>query len=449
LTRHYAHSDRYHIDADMSPGWVVTESSKTNDRRTRVHARPTLLLVLAGLFAGAVMFLYVGIVPAGQPADEPSHWSTVQYYEHERRLPELGNEGVTYEAQMGPVYYSLAAMVAWPVEQLAGTEAAFYAVRSIGVVLVVLTIYLTYVLGLMVFPTRRLESAIAATFAGVLPPMFAVGASVQNDQMTLVLATLAAIVAIRALDPDSSLRMWALAGALIGLAVLSRVSAVVVLVTLVLVVVCAPTRRRAQLRGLGVAIVCFVVVCGWWVLRNQLLYGDLSGRGGLERVGLSFPPIPFGLRSLFSWLRDWVATMWMPTQYYRNDFSAPRALQVVIAVWTVVLLLLVARGAVLGLARRRLGALSPGLLFLVVWVVSTVVGFSIVVWTWSGFSPRITYVALPGGALLAVVAIARATASSAQRYAVAGVTAVLMLVCIVFAAVEVTQIPHHAFWLEF
>jgi flagellin-like protein len=39
--------------------------------------------------------------------------------------------------------------------------------------------------------------------------------------------------------------------------------------------------------------------------------------------------------------------------------------------------------------------------------------------------------------------------SPAQRYAIAGVTAVLMLVCIVFVAVEVAQIPHQVFWIRF
>jgi 4-amino-4-deoxy-L-arabinose transferase-like glycosyltransferase len=279
--------------------------------------------------------------------------------------------------------------------------------------------------------------------------MFAVGSSVQNDQLTLVLATVAAIVAIRALDSDGSLTMWALAGALIGVAVLSRVSAVVVLVALVLVVVGSSSRRRADAKPLGVAIVCFLAVCGWWLLRNQILYGDLSGRGGLERVGLYFPPLPLTLRSVGSWLRDWVATVWMPTQYYRNHFSTPRVLQGILVLWTAVLLLLIAWGAVRGLAGRRLSALSRGQLFLVAWAGSTFVGFSIVVWTWSGFGPRITYVALPAAALLGVVAIARATVSSTQRYAIAGITAVLTLVCIVFVAVEVTQIPHQVFWIKF
>jgi D-alanyl-D-alanine carboxypeptidase (penicillin-binding protein 5/6) len=428
----------------------LIESARTKDRRTNDDGRRTVLLVLAGLVSGALMILYAAIVPPGQPADEPAHWMNVVYYEHERRLPELGDDGVSYEAQMGPVYYTLAALVAWPLDQVFGAEASFYGVRGLGAVLAALTLYLTYVLGVRLFPRRRSESAVAAAFVGLLPPMFSVGASVQNDHLTIVLATVAALVAIRALDRDSPLVAWALIGSLIGFAVLCKVSALGLLFALVFVVVCSPERRRVQLRGLGVAILFFALVCGWWFIRNQLLYGDFSARGGLDRLGLSFPPIHFdGFSSISSWLREWVAAMWMPTEYYRNAFAAPQVLRVAVVVWTVVLLSLVVLGAARAIRGRRLLGLPPGLLFVIAWVAATVVGFSVVVWTYSATAPRFTYVALPGGAVLAVVAIARATRSSTQRFLIGAVTGILMVVCVVFIAVEVTAIPRQVFWIDF
>jgi D-alanyl-D-alanine carboxypeptidase (penicillin-binding protein 5/6) len=396
------------------------------------------------------MILYAAIVPPGQPADEPAHWTNVVYYEQEHRLPELGDDGVSYEAQMGPVYYTLAALVAWPIDQVFGAEPSFYAVRGLGAVLGAFAVYLTYVLGVTIFPRRRGESAVAAAFVGLLPPMFAVGASVQNDHLTIVLATVAALVAIRALDRDSDGAAWALAGTLIGIAVLCKVSALGLLFALAFVVVCSPRHRRAQAKGLGVAVLCFAVVCGWWFVRNQLLYGDFSARAGLEELGLSFPPIRFdGLSSISSWLREWVAAMWMPTEYYRNAFSAPQVLRVSVVAWTAVLLLLAVLGVLRALAGRRHVALRPELLFVVVWVAATVVGFSVVVWSYSATAPRFTYVALPGGAVLAIVAIARATRSSTQRYAIAGVTTALMIACIAFVAIEVADIRPQPFWITF
>ena len=72
-----------------------------------------MLLVLL-LVSAALGVLYLVAMPPGLPYDEPSHWLNVQYYLEHRRLPVVGDPGVTYEAQMGPVAYVLLAVAATP-----------------------------------------------------------------------------------------------------------------------------------------------------------------------------------------------------------------------------------------------------------------------------------------------------------------------------------------------
>lgn len=69
-----------------------------------------------GTTAAAVATTALGLwfalrVPLGLPYDEPAHWGTVLAYASGHRLPVLGDPGVPYEAQMGPVYYTLAAVL--------------------------------------------------------------------------------------------------------------------------------------------------------------------------------------------------------------------------------------------------------------------------------------------------------------------------------------------------
>ena len=77
--------------------------------RTR---RPAVLgCGLRGCWAHCIGVWLAARVPPGLPYDEPAHWSTVLYYAREHRLPVLGDPGVAYEAQMGPVYYALAGLL--------------------------------------------------------------------------------------------------------------------------------------------------------------------------------------------------------------------------------------------------------------------------------------------------------------------------------------------------
>ena len=61
--------------------------------------------------AAGLGVLFALRVPLGLPYDEPAHWETVLFYATEHRLPVLGERGAPYEAQLGPVYYALAAIV--------------------------------------------------------------------------------------------------------------------------------------------------------------------------------------------------------------------------------------------------------------------------------------------------------------------------------------------------
>ena len=60
-----------------------------------------LVIVVASLLLGLV---YVFAVRPGTPGDEPSHFDTIQFYARHARLPVLGQPGVSYEGQMGPLY---------------------------------------------------------------------------------------------------------------------------------------------------------------------------------------------------------------------------------------------------------------------------------------------------------------------------------------------------------
>ena len=160
-------------------------SGKVIDVPTRFKGRelPLLLLGTVATLGG----LYIALVPPGLPYDEPSHWLNVLHIVHHGSLPHIGDADVTYEAQMGPLAYLLAAFVAWPFSALSD-EAAFYAVRTLGLVEHLGLTWIMWVLIRRALPSLPRAASAGATVIGLSPMLLAMGTSVQNDTLALLLA---------------------------------------------------------------------------------------------------------------------------------------------------------------------------------------------------------------------------------------------------------------------
>ena len=241
------------------------------------------------LAAAGIGVLFAIQVPLGLPYDEPSHWATVLFYATSGRMPELGEPGATYEAQMGPVYYVLASVV---VRLTPSSDPVVQAqvLRLIGVALMPVLVLMTARIARQLNP-RPVVAVVAAALVATVPLLGAVGGSIQNDYLTFVLVAAALLSGIRLLRNQAASWGGHLAfGALIGLAVLTKVNAVALVPAALLGYLVSAVSCRVRLIWLTSAGVGLVVTCGWWFARNLLVYGDLTGARGLARIGVDFPP---------------------------------------------------------------------------------------------------------------------------------------------------------------
>jgi hypothetical protein len=267
--------------------------------------------------------VYTAVVPRGLPYDEPSHWANVLFYVRNLSIPRLGDAGVTYEAQMGPVAYVLDAVVAAPL-RLLSDPAALYGVRILGVLEHMVLTWLVWRLVGRALPGRRPAAVVGALAVGVNPMLLAMSASVQNDTLALVLAAAAIDVAT---GKEVDVRRGALCGGLVGLALLTKVTMWPVAVVLGLRLLV----RREFAAGACYGVSAFVVF-GWWLLRNVSLYGDLTGRAGVEAAGYDFPALqdtgPVDLA------RSAITYLWLPTEYVRNTVVAPSLIDALVVLLT-------------------------------------------------------------------------------------------------------------------
>jgi len=233
-----------------------------------------IVIVLIYLALGA---WYAAAIPFGQAPDESAHLVYVQYLAKEHRLPVFRPVGAGgYEFHQPPLYYALSLPA-----YLAGGRRA---VRLFNVVLGLGVILFTYLLCREIFPDRPWRAVAAAAFAAFLPMHLALCASVTNDVLAEVIFTAGLWQMVRGLRVGWSPRACAAVGALAGLGLLTKSATAPLLVVGWLAV--ARSRRagwRVAARDIGLMTAAAAVIGGWWLVRNQALYGDpLASRAFLE-----------------------------------------------------------------------------------------------------------------------------------------------------------------------
>ncbi|MFN3866307.1 MAG: hypothetical protein ACK4MD_06290 [Demequina sp.] len=318
--------------AESSRGTPVAELSRV--------ARETWPAWVAGAIVGAA---FVALVPAGLPYDEPAHWLNVEFYRDHGRMPTIGEPGTSYEAQMGPVAYVVYALITAPFSLLGSEMAAFYAARALGVVQL---LTLGLLLGAIAQRTLKTHPGVGliAVAAAVLNPMLlAVSSSVQNDTLALVWGTGAVLTAVT----PRPRRFWAavLTGTLLGLALLTKVTAWPFVVALGVLLL-----WQRRFRELVVVTLVTAAVSGWWMVRNVVLYGDVTARAAVERAGYDFPALPDA--GPLALARSAVTYLWLPTEYVRNVVAAPTWIELLVGA----LMLALAAGMVLLWRHRTMGS---------------------------------------------------------------------------------------------
>jgi 4-amino-4-deoxy-L-arabinose transferase-like glycosyltransferase len=194
-----------------------------------------------------------------------------------------------------------------------GAALAVRSLRCTSIVLGCVTVTCTYLIACALFPDRIWLAGGAAAFSAFNPRFLYVSGTVNNDVMvaaTCALTGLAALRLIRGARPRA--RHAVLVGLALGAALLSKVSAVV-MVPVVAVALCyaatkGRTRKaawRSALTWLGIVLLCAAAVSGWWFVRNAILLdGDPTGaavhvqKWGRRRRALAWDDVKLEIQGL-------------------------------------------------------------------------------------------------------------------------------------------------------
>ena len=266
----------------------------------KASSRWILALILVAYTVLGV--LYAVFTPPWQVPDEPAHYNYIRHIVEEGSLPvmELGDydqaylgqitdqenpfppdlpiDPITYEDHQPPLYYLLAALI------YLLFDGALLPLRLFSVAFGLGNHLIAHGLIRRLFPRRPAVPLVATALIAFVPQHLAMMAGVENDALAELLVAAGLWMAVRYVQGDVNGRQFLVGwGLTLGLVVLTKVSAYVVLpVALLAVGLRARRENRSWGWAAGQAAWIFwatAALAGPWLIRNIGIYGWVDPLG--------------------------------------------------------------------------------------------------------------------------------------------------------------------------
>jgi 4-amino-4-deoxy-L-arabinose transferase-like glycosyltransferase len=287
-----------------------------------VSARSLFIaLLVVGLLCRVA---FVWFTPAFYAPDEQSHYHYIQYLAEHHALPvlnsKLGDASNEWEYSQPPFYYALL------VPAFSAAQAVFHQPAAIVLVLRAFSILLWLLnvwFGVVLLRRLRIEDELTRVLVFglvcLLPTYTFVSAAINNDNL---LATLGGAVLGLMAQRQPSWKTSLALGLTLGLALLTKQSAVVFFPAVALLALLDASRQRlpwrTAIRHLAVALGLATLMYLPWALRNWRLYATLTP----EYLATDRLPWPSFLYGVASAVHNLAKTFWSVSGL-SNDVGYP------------------------------------------------------------------------------------------------------------------------------
>lgn len=168
-----------------------------------------------------------------------------------------------------------------------GQALALHLARFVSSLMGAGTLILVFILASVVFRNHLAVAWLAAGLVALNPQFLFISGSINNDNLLILLSTAAWIVLYKILKSPAEQQKWWVAGLLFGLAMLTKLNAVVIaFVAGIVLLNCAwqMGSSRYFLANLARYSIPYFLINGWWLARNQILYGDPLGWSTFAKI---------------------------------------------------------------------------------------------------------------------------------------------------------------------
>ena len=244
-----------------------------------------------------------------------------------------------------------------------GTALAVHIIRFLSVLMSAAAVTFTYLIAREVLPDRPALALGAAAIHAFTPMVVFISASVNNDNLAVLLSSLGLWMLVRISNHKSQitnpLREYLPLGIVLGLAALTKSQALALAPLTALVVTVRAVRRRSWREfvtgGLATALP-LLLIAGWWYLRNLRLYGDLTGIEMFTQI-LGQRDVPADLPQLWRERFSFLAGYWGNFGGINVPMAAwvYRALNVIVPVAAIGLLITLVKSQITNRKSRKPG----------------------------------------------------------------------------------------------
>jgi 4-amino-4-deoxy-L-arabinose transferase-like glycosyltransferase len=177
-----------------------------------------------------------------------------------------------------------------------GVSLAVHILRLFSTLLGIGTLLLVYIIGRGIFPNSPIIYLGSTAIIAFLPQFVFLSSSINNDNLATFLATLVMLCLVRLSRGGIDRKFLLVLGLLLGLAAITKISTLGLLPLGVLVIFAVASRTqsyRFALEAVVIVALGFILVSGWWFVRNYQLYDDPLGLGAFLR-SIDRPEAQFG-----------------------------------------------------------------------------------------------------------------------------------------------------------
>jgi len=271
-------------------------------------------LIITGLFL--LMGLgYSYYTPLWAPPDEERHLAYSEYIAQHKKLPylEAAEKGFHIaQALHPPLYYLIGALFCSDnkgliLQQVTINEGPGYTIitpphnnndpsyaskakrayllRLLSLVFSALTVYLSFIIILAIFPGDTAGAALGALLIATNPQFLHISAAVSNEPLSTALATLYCLILAYYVKDPFKISIQVLAGIVLGFCLLTKLSTILFIpVTGFAIIWLHKKHWKNLISSMAVIFLIAGALSFWWYLRNWILYNDLIFTRALDAL---------------------------------------------------------------------------------------------------------------------------------------------------------------------